>query len=272
MDWTALVLVSIPLAGAALYIVFHLLKQMCKTPGYTQIVTPASSQIQICEQGGGESVGRVLGQGWQARKGTAENGGWYPQHQHQQQQQRKQQQQEERRERRRRPTFVKLLRPLPVKPVCTSDQLKVKTRQTIHTSKELMPHGQNIPQLREGEQQQGEEEDDEAQDLCPVCQLPLPECRQENRTSSFPQGSWSGREQLQSSGRAHLPPSCPHCDRYENHPCNHHLLPLLSTSAAFNEQVICPDCWPLVRPYLMQFAILFCPSGLGAGEHVTCGN
>ena len=255
MDWTALVLVSIPLAGAALYIAFHFLKQMCKRPGYTQIVTPASSQIQICEQGGGESVGSVGGQGLQARKGTAENGGWYQQ----QQQQRKQQQQEERRERRRKPTFVKLLRPLPVKPVCTSDQLKVKTRQTIHISKESK--GQNIPQLaapqREGEQQQGEEEDEETQDLCPVCQLPLPECRQENRTSSFPQGSWSGREQLQSSGRAHLPPSCPHCDRYEDHPCNHHLLPLPSTSAASNQQVICPDCWPLVGSYLMKFYLFF---------------
>ena len=93
MDWTALVLVSIPLAGAALYIAFHLLKQMChrQRPGYTQIVTPASSQIQICEQGGGESVGRVGGQGLQARKGTAENGGWYQQQQQQQYQQHQQQ-------------------------------------------------------------------------------------------------------------------------------------------------------------------------------------
>ena len=235
MDWTALVLVSTPLTGAALYIAFYLLKEMChrQRPGYTQIVTPASSQIQICEQGGKESAGNAGQQGER-----------YPQ--------------QERRERRSKPTFVKLLRPLPVKPVCTSNQLKVKTRQTIHISKQLMPEVQNFPYLaapqRECEQQ-GEEEDDgtfstSAQDLCPVCQLPLPNSQQQqNCTSSFRQSSWSEPEQLESSGTVHLSSSCPHCERYELRPCYHHLPPFSSSTAASSQQVICPDCWPLVRLY-----------------------
>ena len=102
---------------------------------------------------------------------------------------------------------------------------------------------------------EGEEEDDKDssdQDLCPVCQLPFPNIPQQNRTDSFPQSTWWEPEQLQSSGKAPRP-TFTHCDRYEVHPCQQHLmLPLSSSSAAASQQVICPDCWPLVRPHLMQ--------------------
>ena len=261
MDWSALGLISIPLTGITLYC---LLRQMCHRQrlGYTQILTPAC--IQICEQRDIESVenGR---EGLQENRRTQENGSRYPQ-----------QQQQQRVMRRARPkqTFVKLLRPLPVQPVCTSNGIKSGDgkQQTIHISKDLMPQGQNIPHsaaIQSGCEEQGEEKDDKIfstsdQDLCPVCQLPLPKSRQQrNRTSTYHHpvsgSSWSEAEHLQTSGAGLLPPNCPHltspAPAHHLLPsyCSHQTLPSSPTTGypASSEQVICPDCWPLVRSLLM---------------------
>ena len=254
MDWIAPVLISVPLAWVALY---YLLRWICHPQrlGYTQIVSSASCQIHICEQGETQppSIGNSV-HGLQENKTSPENGAnaRYPE-------------QQVRRSLRSKPTFVKLLRPLPVKPVCTSNEIKGKTgrqeQQTIHISKEL-PQDQNVPLLADRES----EEKGEAQDLCPVCQLPLSNSQEQNWSgSSYPavlQSSWLGREQLQTSRAAHPAPSCPQCDRYDSYyeacPCPHQTLSSLSPTAAdSNQQVICPDCWPLVGTLFILFAILF---------------
>ena len=212
MDWIAPVLISLPLAWVAFY---YLLRGICHRQrlGYTQIVTSASSQIQICEQR--ETQPQDIGnsaQGLEKSRTTSENDAIakFP-----------------RRPLRPKPTFVKLLRPLPVKPVCTSNEIKVNTtghqeQHTFHISEELS-QDQNVPVLAERES----EEDDQAQNLCPVCQIPL---RQRNWTGSsyptVPHSSWSGREQLQTYGAA-------------------------PTAADSSQQVICSACWPLVGKLLM---------------------
>ena len=132
MDLIAPVLISVPLAWVALY---YLLRRICHPQrlGYTQIVSSASCQIHICEQGETQppSIGNSV-HGLQENKTSPENGAnaRYPE-------------QQVRRSLRSKPTFVKLLRPLPVKPVCTSNEIKGKTghreQQTIHISKELPP-------------------------------------------------------------------------------------------------------------------------------------
>ena len=177
------------------------------------------------------------------------------------------QQEQERRERRSKPTFVKLLRPLPVPPVCTSNEIKVKGehggQQTIHISKDLMPQGQKIPHLAAIQsecEEEGEEEGSEIfstsdQDLCPVCQRPLPNSPQkQNWTNSYHPVSGSSRseaEHLQTSGAAHLSSAAP--AHHLPSSCPHQPLPSSPATAypACNEQVICPDCWPLVRPVLI---------------------
>ena len=217
MDGFALVLVSIPLIGVAASAVFYFLKLISQRLGYSRIGTPACSQIQIQYEEGGElqrqpqSVEniseRLEGDGTAADRS------------------RHRERATTKKTVRRKQTFVKLHRPLPVQPVCAS-KVKWRHREVLEASdvgerddiSKEVPQDQEIPPMAATQRKgkcEGEVFSCSSQDLCPVCQQPLPA----NSNSSL----WTSIE----------------------HP----------PSSASSQQVICPDCWPLVRPHIILFVL-----------------